>query len=404
MNEAASDRLRITHSRQQKNLTNMKTNPPLLRRQALTLAMLTLGFTLTSRADTRFSKPGHSESTVYIASNAIAGNEVLSYVRDSQGQLRAAGHYGTGGKGTGAGLGNQGGLVLTGDGRFLLVINAATNDISTFSVGSKGGLHLVDRTPSGGVRPLSIAVSGDLVYVLNGGGAFGSTDNVTGFHLNSSGRLSPLTNSTRSLSTANAGPAQISFSPEGDVLLVTEKTTGLLTTFAMGEDDRILSQQSIPSTGATPFGFSFSGRGKVFVANAAGGVAGAGSVSSYFIDETASALNLAAAVPNGAGAPCWLVVNATDTTAYVANTGSNSISVVKLGGVGSVTVVETVTTGNPSAPADEALTPDGDFLYVRNGGNNTLGIYAVSATGGLTARPSLTGLPAGANGLATRSR
>ncbi|MEO6859244.1 MAG: hypothetical protein ABI323_11785 [Solirubrobacteraceae bacterium] len=46
---------------------------------------------------------------------------------------------------------------------------------------------------SGGVDPVSIAVSGSLVYVANGDPG---SSNYTGFRLNRGGHLRPLTNST----------------------------------------------------------------------------------------------------------------------------------------------------------------------------------------------------------------
>ena len=44
--------------------------------------------------------------------------------------------------------------------------------------GRGGGLRLADRVASGGATPTSVAVSGDLVYVLNNG-----TPNIAGFRI-----------------------------------------------------------------------------------------------------------------------------------------------------------------------------------------------------------------------------
>lgn len=338
---------------------------------------------------------GSSGGAVYISVNSTSGNQILAYSRDKQGHLQGAGQFATGGTGLAGGLGNQGGLAMSRDGNFLLVVNAGSSDISSLAIG-RSGLRLADRQPSGGVRPLSIAVSDDLVYVVNAGGASGSSDNIAGFRLNRWGRLQEIPNSSHPLSAANSGPAQISFNPEGDVLLVTEKMTHTLTTFRLGPDGRVLSQQSTPSSGDTPFGFNFAGRAKVFVANASG------SVSSYFIDETATPVVLANAVSANATAVCWLVANKSATFAYVANTGPSTLSLMRLGNGGSVQLVENVTAGNLQGPADEALSADDRYLYVRNGGNQSLSIYTVNADGSLTAQPSLFGLPAGANGVVAR--
>src|SRR5438128_3161739 len=113
-----------------------------------------------------------NEGGVYIASNEATGNRILQFLRDENGALTAGGSFQTGGLGTGTGLGNQGGVVLTDNGQWLLVVNAGSDDISVFAVDSEAGsLRLADRKASGGRRPISIASKGGLVYVLNAGGA-----------------------------------------------------------------------------------------------------------------------------------------------------------------------------------------------------------------------------------------
>ena len=76
------------------------------------------------------------EGAVYVASNEATGNRILQFLRDEHGVLAAAGSFSTGGVGTGTGLGNQGGVVLTESGEWLLVVNAGSDDISVFAVDS----------------------------------------------------------------------------------------------------------------------------------------------------------------------------------------------------------------------------------------------------------------------------
>ncbi len=77
----------------------------------------------------------------------------------------------------------------------------------------------IGHWPSGGTMPLSVTIHGNIVYVVNGGGS----GNISGFTMSSRGVLSPIAGSTLPLSSSAAGPAQISFSPNGRVLVVTEK-------------------------------------------------------------------------------------------------------------------------------------------------------------------------------------
>ncbi len=115
--------------------------------------------------------------------NAAGGNSILIFDRAANGALTSAGSAATGGAGTGSGLGSQGSLVLTNDQRWLLAANARSNDVTVFSV-TPGGLQWRSRMPSGGAMPITIAIHGRLIYVLNAG-----TPNLSGFHLSSDGTL-----------------------------------------------------------------------------------------------------------------------------------------------------------------------------------------------------------------------
>ena len=163
---------------------------------------------------------------VYTMSNAEEGNEILVYRRQPNGLLSYYTSFPTGGMGTGAGLGNQSGLMMSDDGHWMFAVNAGSDELSVFRV-TPNFLVLTDIKPSGGTTPISVAVHDDLVYVLHAADA----GSINGFTLSDQGKLSPIAGSERPLSGANpAGPAQIAFSPDGGVLVVTEKPGNLITT------------------------------------------------------------------------------------------------------------------------------------------------------------------------------
>ena len=94
---------------------------------------------------------------VYIQSNELEGNRVLAFRRDPDGSLIQRGTFSTGGAGTGSPhLQSQGSVVITGDGRHLLVTNAGSGDLSVFATG-EDALTLLHTSPSGGTprRPRS---------------------------------------------------------------------------------------------------------------------------------------------------------------------------------------------------------------------------------------------------------
>ena len=132
-----------------------------------------------------------------------------------------------------------------------------------------------------GETPTSIAVHGSLVYVLNAG----TPANVAGFRLDG-GRLEPIAGSERALSRPDADPAQVAFSPDGGSLVVTERATDSITTFAVGPDGLLGAPVSRPSAGRTPYGFDFTPDGTLVVTEAVGGEIGAASASTYTVTPT----------------------------------------------------------------------------------------------------------------------
>src|SRR5919198_6247521 len=106
---------------------------------------------------------------VYVQTNDAEGNEVVAYRRSGDGALQRLGSFGTGGRGSGMPhLPSQSSVVLSGDGRWLLVTNAGSDDVSLFAV-EADGLRLADRAASGGSGPTSVAVHEGLLYVPDNG-------------------------------------------------------------------------------------------------------------------------------------------------------------------------------------------------------------------------------------------
>ena len=107
----------------------------------------------------------HGDNFVYVMSNKSPHNSVVQFLRASNGSLTRVREVPTGGSGTGPTvvdpLGSQDSLVLSGDGHFLLAVNAGSNEVSVFEV-KNGRLIWRDKVRSGGVFPDSVTLSGDL--------------------------------------------------------------------------------------------------------------------------------------------------------------------------------------------------------------------------------------------------
>ncbi|MEO7271546.1 MAG: beta-propeller fold lactonase family protein, partial [Vicinamibacterales bacterium] len=258
--------------------------------------------------------------TVYTMSNAASGNAVLMFDRLTDGRLVPAGSVPSGGTGTGGGLGNQGGLVLTRNERWLLAVNPGSHSLSVFEV-RRRGLRLINVEDTGGVQPISVTEHRGVVYVVHAG-----SDSIAGFTLGRNGRLRPLPGSARPLSGGAVGPAQIAFTPDGDFLLVTEKNTNKIVTFAVERNGLTSDMRVQDASGVTPFGFAFGKRDQVIVSEAFGGAENASATSSYEIGRDGTLTALSASVATGQTAACWAALTPDGRFGYVTNTGSGSIS------------------------------------------------------------------------------
>ncbi len=312
---------------------------------------------------------------VYAMTNASDGNQVLVFHRAFSGILTKAGTISTGGKGSGGGLdplGSQHSLVLSQDKRWLLGVNAGSNEISVFRVLPEG-LKLVDKVNSGGVFPVSLTIFHDLVYVLNAE----ASPNITGFRLSHGGELTPLTMSTRSLGAG--GFAQVGFDPEGETLVVTDKADNEILVYPVGHDGMPAMNPVIsPSNGLTPFGFIFDQRGHLLVVEA-----GTNAVSSYkFLpDDTLQAIS--PSVPNGQKAACWIAGNERGDV-FTANPGTHTISAYSLiPGQGSLVLLNGAA-GMGNTPIDLDTTVDGRFLYALDPTNGTIDMFRIERDGSLT--------------------
>jgi 6-phosphogluconolactonase len=338
---------------------------------------------------------------VYTLSNQADGNSVLVFNRAVDGSLTSAGAFPTGGQGTGGSLGNQGAVILDPSNRWLFAVSAGSNEISSFTV-RPTGLTLIHSVDSGGLRPISLTVFRNLLYVVNAGGNIGDSDNITGFTITSNGHLSPLPGSTRRLSANVTDPAQIGFTPDGAGLGVTEKATNQIDTYIADKQGLLLGPNVQDSQGNTPFGFAFGKRGLVFVSEAFAGVPDGSALSAYTVGHGGALKVISPSVSTGQTAACWVVVSNDGRFAYVTNTGSSTISSYSIAFDGTLQLLESVAGTATGAVIDAALSLDGRYLYALSDNTGSIDAFEVQVDGALTPLPGVSGLPIGSNGLAAR--
>ena len=363
---------------------------------------------------------------VFAMTNQPTGNAVVAFSRAPDGTLTLVGTFPTGGLGTGGPpdpLRSQGSLILArhkggsnnsdsddgdsddgdsdGDNsrreQLLFAVNAGSNEISVFAVDG-ARLTLVCKTPSGGVRPTSLTVHRDLLYVLNAG-----SGTINGFTVGRSGTLTPLPGSARAITGgAAADPAQIEFTPNGRLLVVTGKMTNVIDTYEIDREGRASGPRPNPSHGMTPFGFAFDNRGNLIVSEAFGGAPQQGAMSSYDVSRDGVLRVISGSVRDFQTAPCWVVITENGRYAYTSNTGSSSISSYRIRSNGDLTLLESVaaTTDPASAPIDMDLSDGSRYLYVLNDVTGTINGFRVEPDGSLSRVASAGGLPPNAQGIA----
>ena len=399
-----------------------------------------------------------ADGAVYAMTNALGSNQVKVYHRAANGNLTAIQTIATGGGGSGlqlAGedsLGSSGSLQVDPVHRLLFAVNtesAGTNNgagsyksdcqqgtITSFTVGWNNVLTFADKVSSGGLYPNSLtvrtyanyyrygasagAVNGELLYVLNAGGAGACnvSPNVSGFQVDASGHMQAVTaaqaiypglptgsgeNCSGASATGFAGltgapaadfvcglnppsfprsPAQVRFTPDGERLIVTVKGTNSIYIFPVDSAGRAgsptITTASLPAL-PTYFAFTFDQNEHMFVAEVFGSATsipalGAGAVSSFTITGAGVLQPISSHVGDGGTAACWIALEPRNGKyAYVSNNLSASISSYSVGANGGVALVNGMAAA-ASGPNDLATAQDGgaSFLYVLNAITGTI--------------------------------
>ncbi|HLZ30499.1 MAG TPA: beta-propeller fold lactonase family protein [Chloroflexota bacterium] len=345
---------------------------------------------------------------VYVNDNTAGTNTIGAFDRHKNGSLTAmAGSpFSAGGAGAGAIVGSQGALQISSDGRFLLAVDAGSNEISVLRIGTGGSLEPVTGSPvaSGGILPISIAIHDDLVYVANeGNGSTGS--NYTGFTLSSTGMLTPLANSTFPLS-ATALPGDVLFNSTGTKLVGTEvgpaNGPSFIDSFDVAHDGRLTPASGSPfqAQAVGPFGSQFrpTDPSELYVSNAHAG-ANAGSVSAYRVSSNA-ALSPIGGSPfaDKQTASCWVEITPDGRFLFTVNTGVPSISRYQIMSNGALSLLGSTVFNDPTGlrPFDARLDPSGKTLYVVDAGLAMVSAFDVDGGNLSELDSSPIALPAGA--------
>lgn len=361
---------------------------------------------------TVFAQPGRNNAAgaVFAMTNATEGNEIITYARASDGTItRLNNREKTRGLGIGVDTDTQGPLRLSPDNRFLYAVNPGSDNISVFAVDGTKLKFL--QIIAAGDQPLSLTISGNLLYSLDGSVA---GNGIRGFRIAPDGTLTELPNSFRMLSSPIAVPGEIRFSPDGRTILVTQKTTNVLLApqnaidaFSIGTDGYATAMPiRNASFGLRPFSLAFrESDSKLVVVESFNAAPNLSAASSYQFNADGTISIISGSVPNNQTDVCWVLVTNDGRYVYTANFGSGTISSYSLSASGALTLLNgaAASFGDTTQPVDIDLSADGRFLYQLLRGAGAVAALRIEANGALTSLGIVTGgLPVanGASGLA----
>lgn len=333
---------------------------------------------------------GGGEHPVFVQTDNVAGNQVVAYDRGANGSLTLANTYNTGGLGGVLNgsvvdhLGSQGSLTYDPRQSLLYAVNAGSNSVSVFSVRGDD-LTLRQVVSSGGTFPVSVAVHGYLVSVLNAenGGSvqeyFGIFDHL--FPVPGSNRALGLTIPTDTTQFTHT-PGQVVYSPDGSKLIVTTKaSSNAIDVFHVGFFGS-LSPAPVVNTvaGTVPFAVTFDQTGHLVV-----GEAGPSALATFDLNQDGTVTQIDS-LASGQTGLCW--VTTAGLLLFTGNTGANSTSGYQTSASGQLSLLGA--THTDPGTVDGSASSNGQFLYVQTGGNGIVDEFQVNTNGTLTEIGSVT--------------
>lgn len=372
-------------------------------------------------------------------------NAILLYNRGSDGRLTYVASYPTGG----TGMANFGQIIGPNDAdqdlitnpehTLLFAVNAGSDSIAVFDIAPNGSLTPVKGSPfpSGGINPVALGLTGNLLYVVNKNQEprrpNNAAPNYTAFRVAGNGRLTPVPHSTVELPLRDS-PTQPLIAPGGDLMFGFELyPEGINNFFGIPGGafipSKIESYQILPNGRLQPapgsplpvpayappmgsifdifttlpqdYNVAFNGAAHPTLPIIYVNFVTYSQIAVYSYDAN-GALTFETAVQNTGLAPCWNLISPNGKSMYVLDAFSNTISTYSLANpLNPVEIGVTPLTGTFLAAAAfrQAVDPSSKFLYVidqnvgnplTDGAENNIQTFSIAPNGTLTPVPGST--------------
>jgi 6-phosphogluconolactonase (cycloisomerase 2 family) len=298
---------------------------------------------------------------VYVSTNPNGPNTVEGFKRNAKtGVLTSVGSFDTGGYGLTAINGAQSHAVACTQ-THVFVTNAGSNDFSVFRIMNNSGLELATTVPSLGVRPVSLAINGKTLYVLNQGQPGVAPARCVGFSIDTEEDPVELDVSAVEFEATDV-PTDIFFTQNGVRLVVLQNGANAIDTFTVGADGGLIAQRRLTNVNA-PFGGAKHPR-QPFVAFAALADDASPGVISIRATGTAIPAIVTKITALADVDPCWAATTPNGKKLWTSNFQPASLSLYSVKSNGRLAAVSTYTPTSDSPGAlDIAVDPRGKFLY-----------------------------------------
>jgi DNA-binding beta-propeller fold protein YncE len=328
---------------------------------------------------------------VYVESNASApnSNAIYAFRRGSGGNLTPlpGSPFLTGGAGiqyTGTNLGpfdSDSEVIVNPQQTLLFAVNAGSDSIAVFSIKGDGTLTPVEGSPfpSGGNDPVSLALDGNVLIVVNQSGDFARPStilpNYTTLRVLSNGSLVPFDTTTNDSShtlqntvsvAAGSSPSQALSVPGTNLVFGADFLGGLLQHFRLEGQGELHSSSPIAlpasefnaTTPRFPLGLWFNPKQPILYV----GYVTANKVGVYRYDEQGR-LNFLRTVPNAGQGICWIRSNQSGTRLYTTDTATDQVSVYDATDAEEPIEIQTLTLAGVGQAFQESLSPNGKSFY-----------------------------------------
>ncbi|MCL2140764.1 MAG: lactonase family protein [Dehalococcoidia bacterium] len=328
-------------------------------------------------ATTSCSCGGNSSKSAFVMTNANR-NSIIPFIINDNGALVASSSVATQGNGSGISinpLSSQSSLIVSGDRKWLVALNAGSNEISVFKI-TNNGISFTSKSSSLGQLPVSVASTGSRVFVLNRKGL----PNVRGFNINKKGELVVI-DKNKAVISLTPGPSysQIGISPNNKWLVISDETNSLLLVYTLNRDTISKDYMSLPTSGKSPASFTFDKKNNLLVVESS-----SSTVSSYAISKD-GIVPITEALLLGQPTPRWIVSNG--NYAYITHFGNDTISSLQINN-GHLTLGKRFYTGSNNS-TEIAINSSGEYVYIVNPRSNKILRFIIEKDGDLTLADSV---------------